>query len=54
MLYGTMLYKVNKSFIKLLIMHYAGTRSATGPEAGTMLIKVYKSLNMHLLTVNVY
>ena len=33
-----MLIKVNKSFIKLLIMHFAGT----GSKAGTMLIKVNK------------
>ena len=42
-----MLIKVNKSFIKLLIMHFAGT----GSKAGTMLIKVNKSFNIHL-TVN--
>ena len=31
-----MLIEVNKSFIKLLTMHFAGTRS----KAGTMLMKV--------------
>ena len=43
---GTMLIKVNKSFIKLLIMHFAGT----GSKVGTMLIKVNKSF----ITVNDY
>ena len=46
-LYGTMLIKDNKSFIKQLIKHFAGT----GSKAGTMLIKVNKSFNIHL-TVN--
>ena len=34
-----MLIKVNKSFIKLPIMHFVGA----GSKAGTMLIKVNKS-----------
>ena len=37
-----MLIKVNKSFIKMLIMHFAGT----GSKAGTMLIKVNKSAHV--------
>ena len=44
-----MLIKVNKSFIKLLIMHFAGP----GSKAGTMLIEVNKSFNIHI-TVNEY
>ena len=47
MLYSSMLIRVNESFIKQLIMHFAGT----GSEAGTVFIKV-KSFNIHLLTVN--
>ena len=31
-------------------MHFAGT----GSKAGTMLIKVNKSFNIHLITVNEY
>ena len=38
MLYGTMLIKVNKCFIKLLIRHFEGT----GSKVVTMLIKVNK------------
>ena len=49
MLYGKMLIKVNKFFIKLLIMHFAGT----GSKAGTMFIKVYHSFNIHLLTLTI-
>jgi hypothetical protein len=45
-----MLIKVNKSFIKLLIMHFAGT----GSKAGTTLIKVNKSFYILLITVNEY
>ena len=41
-------FKVNKSFIKLLFMHFACTRS----KAGTMVIKVNKSFNIHVLTFN--
>ena len=43
-----MLIKVNKSYIKLPIMHFAGT----GSKVGTMLIKVYKSFNIHSITIN--
>ena len=38
MLYGTMLIKVNKSFIKQLIMHFAGTGSKEG-QCLLMLIR---------------
>ena len=44
-----MYIKVNKTFIKQLIMHFAGT----GSKARTMLIKVNKPFNIHLSTVNV-
>ena len=40
-----MFIKVNKSFIKLLIMHFAGT----GSKAGTLLIKVKKSFIKQLI-----
>jgi hypothetical protein len=40
-----MLIKVNKSFIKLPIMHFAGT----GSKAGTMLIKVNKSFKLLIM-----
>ena len=46
---GTLLIKVNKPFIELLIMHFVGT----GSKAGTLLT-VNKPFNIHLLTVNVY
>ena len=49
MLYGTMLIKVNKSFIKQLIMHFAGM----GSEAGAMLIKVNKSFITELCILQV-
>ena len=38
---------VNKSFIKLPIMDFAGT----GSTAGTMLIKVNKTFNIHDLNL---
>ena len=44
-LYGTMLIKDNKSFIKQLIKHFAGT----GSKAGTLLIKVNKSFNKQFI-----
>ena len=40
-----MLIKVNKSFIKLPIMHLAGT----GSKGGTMLIKVNKSFKLLIM-----
>ena len=45
-----MLIEDNKSFVKLLIRHFAGRRS----KAGTMLIMVNKSFNIHVLSVNEY
>ena len=42
-----LIFKLNKAFIKQLIMHVGGMES----KVGTMLNKVNKSFNIHLLTV---